>query len=237
MSKPTLILLHGALGSERQFDALKTRLENTFDVHTLTFEGHGGVPLSGPFGIATFAQNVADYMDKHQLESASFFGYSMGGYVALTLASTHPEKVEKVITYGTKFVWTPEFASGEVRKLNPEKIEEKVPQFANHLAQVHAPLDWKKVVSDTAEMMVDLGNHPLLTETIFTSIAQPTLVLLGELDNMSTVEESKAIAALLPYGEFEVMVGFEHQIEKVDLEVLVGRIGEFSQSDSKSIIL
>ena len=230
MSKPTLILLHGALGSERQFDALKTRLEHRFDVHTLTFEGHGGVPLSGSFGIATFAQNVLDYMDNHQLESASFFGYSMGGYVALKLASIHPEKVEKVITYGTKFEWTPAFAAGEVRKLNPEKIEEKVPQFANHLAKVHAPLDWKKVMNDTAEMMTELGNNKELTETVLKSIAQSTLVLLGELDNMSTVAESQAVAALLPNGEFEVLEGFEHQIEKVDLEVLAGRIGEFVEN-------
>lgn len=227
MTPETLILLHGALGTETQFDRLKTALEPHFDVHVFTFEGHGGVLLTGTFGISTFLENVQLYMNDHQLEKASFFGFSMGGYVALKMASLHPEKVEKVITYGTKFDWTPEFSAGEVRKLNPGKIVEKVPHFAQHLASVHAPLDWKKVVNDTAEMMTNLGTKNELTEAIFKTISQPTLVLLGELDQMATLEESKAVADFLPNGTFEMIDGFEHQIEKVDQEVLAKRIGLF----------
>ncbi len=227
MSKPTLILLHGALGSERQFDTLKSHLENEFDVHLLTFEGHGGIPLTGVFGIELFAQNAADYMTSKRLKSAAVFGYSMGGYVALKLASMHPEKVEKVITYGTKFAWTSEFAAGEVRKLNPDKIEEKVPQFAQHLSAVHAPLDWKKVVGDTASMMVNLGNHPLLTEENARSIVTPTLILFGSLDTMSTELESKQMASSLANGTFALLPDFEHQLEKVDQAELAERIGWF----------
>lgn len=227
MTPKTLILLHGALGSESQFNRLKAQLETHFDVHSLTFEGHGGVPLFSPFGMDTFVENVRSYMDNHQLKSASFFGFSMGGYVALKMASMNPEKVEKVITYGTKFAWNPAFSAGEVRKLNPDKIAEKVPHFAHYLSMVHAPLDWKKVVNDTAEMMTNLGEKNELTETVFKVISQPTLILLGELDGMSTVEESSAVAKLLPNGKLEIIPGFEHQIEKVDQEVVAKRIGLF----------
>ena len=227
MSRKSIILLHGALGSAQQFILLEKALSPSFDVHSFSFEGHGGVDSSRPFRMNHFVENVLDYMSTHQIETASIFGYSMGGYVALTLASNYPEKVEKIVTLGTKFDWTPEFAAAEVRKLNPEKIEEKVPRFAEYLAKVHAPIDSKKVVNDTAEMMMNLGENKPLTEAIFTSIAQPTLILLGELDNMSTIAESEAVAALLPNGEFKMMERFEHQIEKVDLEVLAGRIGEF----------
>jgi pimeloyl-ACP methyl ester carboxylesterase len=51
----------------------------------------------------------------------------MGGYVALKTAVLHPGRIEAIVTLGTKFHWDPENASNEVRMLNPEKIEEKVP--------------------------------------------------------------------------------------------------------------
>ena len=110
-----LILLHGALGSEKQLHALKNELTN-FNIYTLNFEGHGGRTINGSYSIDRFVQNVLDFMFANQLQNASFFGYSMGGYVALKLAAYHPEKVESIVTLGTKFNWTPEIAAAEVKK-------------------------------------------------------------------------------------------------------------------------
>lgn len=227
MAPKTLILLHGALGSEKQFDQLKKELDSQFDVRVLTFEGHGGVPLKDTFGMQTFVNSVLLFMTHEGLETASFFGFSMGGYVALKLASMYPERVDKVVTYGTKFDWTPEFSVAEVRKLNPEKIAEKVPHFAKHLSATHAPLDWKKVVTDTAEMMLSLGENNELGESDYLKILNPTLVLLGKLDRMSTVEESKEVAAFLPNGDFEHVPDFEHAIEKINHVILAKRIVDF----------
>ena len=56
----------------------------------------------------------------------------MGGYVALQLANKHPKYVQKIITLGTKFAWDKETAAKEVKMLNPEKIEEKIPAFAKN---------------------------------------------------------------------------------------------------------
>ncbi|MFT5858564.1 MAG: hypothetical protein ACI865_000652 [Flavobacteriaceae bacterium] len=49
--KPNLILLLGALGSEKQFNFLKPLLEKTFDVHTMNFDGHGGRATSSDYSI------------------------------------------------------------------------------------------------------------------------------------------------------------------------------------------
>ena len=37
----SIILLHGALGSDRQMEALREHLSQSYDVHVLCFEGHG----------------------------------------------------------------------------------------------------------------------------------------------------------------------------------------------------
>ena len=160
-----VLLLHGALGSSSQLEPLKQKLEaRGKEVFMLNFSGHSGVPSRGSFGIEIFADDVLTFIDKQNLNRVDIFGYSMGGYVAVWLALKHPERVGKIITLGTKFDWSPESAEQEVRKLNAEKIQEKVPAFARILEHRHAPNDWKELLSKTRDMMLSLGNQPLLTE-------------------------------------------------------------------------
>src|SRR3712207_9473087 len=85
MTRPTLLLLHGAIGASDQFAPLLPLLNPAFDLHALDFEGHGASPLQGhPFTIERFAANVLDYLEQHRIERTHVFGYSMGGYVACT---------------------------------------------------------------------------------------------------------------------------------------------------------
>jgi len=226
MSQKSILLLHGALGSKEQFTSFEQEMSVAFDVHSFNFEGHGGVPSDRPFLMKHFVENVIEYLDENQLERIDVFGYSMGGYVALMLAQMHPNRVGKIVTLGTKFAWSPEFSTAEVRKLNPEKIEEKVPRFAQFLEKVHAPLDWKKVVTDTANMMIYLGDECPLYQHL-PAISCPVLIALGSLDNMSTEEESKLIAEELSNGQFQLLPGVEHLIEKVDASQLAGIITGF----------
>ncbi|MBK9190118.1 MAG: alpha/beta hydrolase [Crocinitomicaceae bacterium] len=96
----SLILLHGALGAASQLEPLKKILQNVFDVHILEFEGHGQTYSDKPYSIDLFVSNLKSYLDQHQLKEVFVFGYSMGGYVALKLASQLPEYFSKIITLG-----------------------------------------------------------------------------------------------------------------------------------------
>jgi pimeloyl-ACP methyl ester carboxylesterase len=226
--KQPLILLHGALGSSAQLDPLVNTLTEHFDVYTFNFEGHGGRSSDQPFSIDLFVQNVIDFMTKNAIGSSHFFGYSMGGYVALKLAAHFPDKVEKIFTYGTKFDWTPETASQEVKMLNPEKILEKVPQFAKTLEQLHYPLDWKENMTKTADMMIALGNGKHLSESELKSIKQPVMLSIGTNDHMVTVEETENIVHALPSGELLVLNNWSHPIEKLDLRKLTEELLNFN---------
>ncbi|MFK7783488.1 MAG: alpha/beta fold hydrolase [Crocinitomicaceae bacterium] len=226
MSQQSILLLHGALGSKAQFESFEQEMSVAFDVHSFTFEGHGGVPSDRPFLMTHFVENVIEYLDENQLDTIDIFGYSMGGYAALMFAQMHPNRVGRIVTLGTKFAWNPEFSAAEVRKLNPEKIEGKVPRFAQFLKKVHTPLDWKKVVTDTADMMIYLGDERPLDQHL-PAISCPILITLGSLDNMSTEEESKLVAQQLPNGQFQLLPEVEHPIEKIDASQLKGVITDF----------
>ncbi len=222
-----LVLLHGALGAASQFGALKTALENDRSVSVLNFSGHGGKPFAPGFSIETFAQELLSFFDQNDMEKADVFGYSMGGYVALQLARVAPERIGKIITLATKFDWTPETAAREVKMLDPEKIEEKVPAFAEMLAVRHAPNDWKELLRKTADLMLALGGRNLLEVNILRKIPHPALICLGDKDQMISVEETRRAAEALPNGKLLIFDETPHLFEKVDVEKLAAEIRNF----------
>ena len=219
-----VLLLHGALGSSSQLEPLKQKLEAQGKaVFVLNLSGHSGVPFRESFGIEIFADDVVEFLGKQNLNQVDIFGYSMGGYVAVWLALKHPERVGKIITLGTKFDWSPASAENEVRKLNVEKIMEKVPAFARILEHRHAPNDWKELLRRTREMMLSLGNQPLLTEENLKTIQHEVLICLGDQDDMADRSFSEQVAGWLPNGSFHLLRNTPHPIEKVELENLVKR--------------
>ena len=226
-----LVLLHGALGSAAQFDALRAaiaRLTSGVVVHAPDFEGHGAAPpRDRPFRAGAFAETVRALLDAHAVERASLFGYSMGGYVALALAAASPERVARVMTLGTKFRWTPEVAEREARMLDPRRMEEKVPHFARALAERHTGAGWEQVLAGTREMMHALGERPDLDDATLGRIAAPVRVGVGDRDATVSVEESAAVARLLPAGELEVLPRTPHPLEKAPVERLARSIVEF----------
>ena len=228
MTKPNLLLLHGALGSSAQFEDLKNLLSDDFNVLTMNFTGHGGRALGfGAFSISLFTLDVVEFLRLQQIDKVSIFGYSMGGYVALNFARHYPEWVDKIMTLGTKFDWTPEQSNREAQMLDPEKMEEKVPHFASALSLRHAPQDWKQIVRRTADMMLQLGHGKALSLEAFRQIEQTILIGVGEADNMVSQEESNQVATTLPYGQLKIFPGFRHPIEQIDKVLLAREIRDF----------
>jgi pimeloyl-ACP methyl ester carboxylesterase len=216
-----LLILHGALGSASQLDSVKSAFENKGRiVHSLNFSGHGGVPVQSDFGIEQFAKDTFQFLQDHHLKQVEIFGYSMGGYVALWLAKSHPDRVGKIVTLGTKFDWSEQSAAKEVKKLNPEKILEKIPAFARILEHRHSPNDWKMLLQKTGAMMLGLGKNPLLTKVILETIQHPTTICLGDQDDMADRNYSEQVASFLPNGKFLLLENTPHPIEKVELAKL-----------------
>lgn len=220
------VLLHGALGAGAQLDALAGALPPAYRVHQLDFEGHGGAPpRDRPFRIESFAENVLEMLDARGIARARFFGYSMGGYVALHLASRFPERVDAVATLGTKFRWDPAAAAREAGRLDPAVIRAKVPRFAEALEARHERAGgWEQVLARTAEFLRALGERPELTDAVLSTIAQPVRILVGERDATVSVEESAAVAQLLQNGSHAVLPDAPHPIEQVDVAALAQSI-------------
>lgn len=222
--KQSLLLLHGALGSEKQFESIKEGLSSTFDVYSFDFDGHGNGSSTEEMSIELFAENLYEFVLKNNLQQAFVFGYSMGGYVALYLQSKHPDLFQSITTLGTKFNWSAESAEKEIQMLNPEKIKEKVPAFAEYLKDTHLPSNWERVMEQTKVLMLNLGNKPLLTEETMKKVSIPVVICLGELDKMVSVEESLWAKKCIPNSKFEVINGVPHPIQLIDPSIIIDLI-------------
>jgi pimeloyl-ACP methyl ester carboxylesterase len=101
-----LVILHGFLGMADNWKTLGTQYaQEGFQVHLLDLRNHGRSFHSEIFNYEVMVQDVLDYCKANNLEKIDCIGHSMGGKVAMLLATKHSELVNKLIVadIGPKF--------------------------------------------------------------------------------------------------------------------------------------
>jgi esterase len=95
--RPPLLLLHGLLGSSRNWQTAGRDLAARHHVFALDLRNHGESPHADEMTYDALAGDVAGWMDAQGLARATVLGHSMGGKTALLLACRHPERVERLV--------------------------------------------------------------------------------------------------------------------------------------------
>ena len=101
-----LIILHGFLGMSDNWKTLAVQYaENGFEVHALDLRNHGRSFHTDNFSYELMAQDVLEYCLANNLKNIDVIGHSMGGKVAMLLATNYPELVNKLVVadIGIKF--------------------------------------------------------------------------------------------------------------------------------------
>lgn len=223
----TILLLHGALGSKEDLQPLLNNLSTSFTVYSINLYGHNGTPVEQDFSVEGFAQQVLDWMTDNNLDKISIAGYSLGGYIALYLAYTYPDKIEKIVTLGTKLYWDRSIAEKEVIKLNPEVIEEKFPDYAAQLVLKYSVENWKGVLAKTAKLFLHVGQFNPLGFDKFSNISCPVLLIVGDRDRTVTFVETTTVFKELPHAQLAVLPHTKHAIREVDFVLLTYLITAF----------
>ena len=93
-----IIILHGFLGMSDNWKSLATQFASAgFQVHALDLRNHGKSFHSDEFNYEVMVEDVKNYIQAHQLTNSIILGHSMGGKVAMLLATTFPNLVSKLI--------------------------------------------------------------------------------------------------------------------------------------------
>lgn len=92
-----LILIHGLSGSGRWWGRNVGALASRFRVYVIDLIGFGGSRGRHPFVLSEAAVRLSGWMERLDLSRAGFIGHSMGGFIALDLASRYPERVTRLM--------------------------------------------------------------------------------------------------------------------------------------------
>ena len=197
---------------------------------TITYDtrGTGRSPVPPePYGVRDLAEDAADILAGRP---AHVVGFSMGGYVALTLALAHPGLVRSLVLTGTG-------AGGPSRVHRPEHVREAFRAAfglpAEEFGRATMPYTFSPGWPDAEperyeEILAARLEHPTPDETIVThveacyafyngncaveQISNRTLVLHGDADLIVPVENGRMLAARLPNATYVELPGKGHNV-------------------------
>lgn len=93
---PPLVLLHGLLGSSRNWQTAGRDLAACYHVFAVDLRNHGDSPYAETMTHGEMMADVLAWLDAQALSHAAFLGHSMGGKVAMLLACRHPSRVARL---------------------------------------------------------------------------------------------------------------------------------------------
>lgn len=92
-----IVILHGLLGSGRNWATLAKRLGETHRVFALDLRNHGSSPWADEMTYELMAGDVRQFIEVNGLGPVTLIGHSMGGKTAMRLALDKPSLIEKLV--------------------------------------------------------------------------------------------------------------------------------------------
>ena len=96
-----VLLLHGLLGSKRNFASLASSLGNRLEkqrrIIGVDLRNHGDSDHAPDMTYPAMVQDVLQFMDSQGLDRIILVGHSMGGKVAQAMSLLHPHRVEGMV--------------------------------------------------------------------------------------------------------------------------------------------
>ena len=94
---PALIILHGLLGTGDNWQTIAKQLAERYTICLPDLRNHGKSFHTDDFNFQLMVQDVLELMDSNWMQSAYFIGHSMGGKVAMHLALSEPDRVDRLL--------------------------------------------------------------------------------------------------------------------------------------------
>jgi pimeloyl-ACP methyl ester carboxylesterase len=202
-----LVLLHGGAVDGRFFEHNVGPLAEQFLVITTDLWGHGRTAdRDGDFSLDSFANDVAELVEKVAGEPAHVLGHSIGAAVGLTLAIRRPELVRKLVQVSGGFDHAADIAA-DGRSIDG-MVEQTVAFLGARYGEVspdgedHFPV----VVRKDFELS---SREPAFTAEEVGAVQHRTLVMVAD-DDITTLEHSVDFYRALPNSELAVVPGTSH---------------------------
>jgi pimeloyl-ACP methyl ester carboxylesterase len=212
-----LVLLHAFPLSSAMWLEQREGLAGACRVITPDQRGWGGSPLGDdPPSLDAAADDVAELLDRLELQDVVLGGLSMGGYVAMAVLRRHPERVAALILADTKASADPDAARANRERIastieNDEAstvlIDDVLPSLLGTTTTSSRPLVSGRVrglvqaapPAAVAWAQRAMAGRPDSFDTL-RGFDKRALVIVGTEDAISPPADGQAMAEALPHG-------------------------------------
>lgn len=203
-----MLLLHAGVADLRMWDGLSAALRSDHLVVRCDLRGFGGSPLA-PGASYSDAEDVLALLDDLGFERLALVGASYGGHVAIQVAATVPDRVDRLVLLappaelvepddGLRALWRDEEAlldAGDLDGATELNVRGWLGPEADGAAQDHLRLMQRAALEQqVAAGDVEARELPVDLERL----AMPTLVVVGGHDRPFFVGNARALAERLP---------------------------------------
>jgi pimeloyl-ACP methyl ester carboxylesterase len=223
-----LVLLHGAyMNIDIAFGKLIPTLAQSHQVIAVELQGHGRTAdIERPIRYELMASDIIALLEYLGIDNADFFGYSMGGNVALQVTIQRPDLVRKLVVASANYRrdgYYPEVLA-MIAGITPEVFAGS-PIDTEYQRLAPNPQDFPTLVAKLVALDKEVLAWPV--EDI-QSIQAPTLIIIGDADVVRP-EHAVEMFRLLGGGVPGDMTG----LPNARLAVLPGttHIGVMEQTD------
>lgn len=217
--RPPLVILHGLLGSSRNWTTTGKLLARRFEVFALDLRGHGESPFAPPpardYSFKTCAADVAAWLDARGVRRPLLLGHSFGGKIAMRLAVDEPARLSALVVADiAPRDYAPPHAAAFAamqaldlaalhsraeaeEKLRAQLHDETLARFllTNLVREADAGFRWRVDVAGLAAALPEIARSPLAPGEIYPG---PTLFLRGDQSDFIRDADQPAIAAHFP---------------------------------------
>lgn len=221
---PVVVLLNGLTSDTTSWGQHVPRLAKHYRVVVYDCRGQGQSDKpEDPYISPRHAQDVVELLDHLDLEKVRLVGFSNGGAIAMTIAGTYPERVEKLVLAFT-FPWIdPLLTSKMTSWLKALEVG-----GAGHRFDIALPWVWsgpfiEANYSALLTLRVKAAAHPVHAirnlihgcmrhdaRSLLPAITAPTLILTGDQDLLIDPAHSHALHAALPHSHLTVIPSAAH---------------------------
>ncbi|HEY1860698.1 MAG TPA: alpha/beta hydrolase, partial [Gemmataceae bacterium] len=200
-----LVVLHGAFGWATDYPILSKNRQ----VIAVELQGHGHTAdIDRPLTFEQMADDTAALLKQLKIEQADFFGYSMGGNVALAIAIRHPNLLGKVAINGSNYGKIEDAYEPETFKQFKSLPDDFAPAVLKESYDKIAPdpKQWPVLVAKIKKMGLEFKGFP---REDMKSIKAPVLITLGDHDAVRP-EHAVEMFRLIPNAQLAVFPGGDH---------------------------
>ena len=224
----TYVLLHGFPLGANQWEPQMRSIPAGWRLITPDLRGFGGsteLDSLSAMAISDYAGDVVDLLDELAVPRAVIGGLSMGGYVALALLQGAPQIIEGLVLADTRATADSpegranrrnmlalvdrEGPSGVAREMMP-KLLGKTTRELNPSAEAQVRLLIKQQAPVAIRSAIHRMMHRPDSTALLPQVTVPTLVIVGEEDELTPPEDSRRIAEAVPGATLVTIPGAGH---------------------------